>query len=578
MKNYCNPINLSYRFQHHSGFAYREAADPTLIFFKGTYYIFASMSAGFYYSQDLMDWNFHENRNLELYRYAPDVRQVGDYLVFCASAKKNCAFYTTLDPMSDQFEKISEPFPFWDPATFQDDDGRVYFYWGCDKDRPIYGIEMDPETLMPITEKQELISCKPYEHGFEHNNYPGKDEREPLLQKMIMRLVDMGKDKNAPYFEGPFMTKINGKYYLQYAAPGTSLPVYADGVYIGEGPLGPFRYQAHNPFSFRPMGFITGAGHGSTIEDEYGNLWHASTMRVSVNAMFERRVGLFPAGVDEDGILYCNQNFADYPYEIAKGKFDARTLTPKWMLLSYKKPAAASSCLNEHGVQLAVNENIRDWWCAKGSAGEWYQLDLQDVYKVFAIQVNFAEERVPQLKKKKSECSDTILTNYRYIDSSKDLKTRYLMEGSVDGKEWFVLEDKTQAETDLSHDYVRFANGTELRYVKITAHELPYGEKFALSGLRVFGEGNGQRPSQAENITTQRENDRVGIVRWDKVENAMGYNVRFGISPEKLYGSYQVYEQNEVLITALNKDWDCYVCIDSFNENGITEGVVTRLI
>lgn len=60
---------------------------------------------------------------------------------------------------------------------------------------------------------------------------------------------------------------------------------------------------------------MTGAGHGSTIADKYGNYWHASTMRISVNHDFERRVGLFPAGFDKDGVLYCNQNFADYPHE-----------------------------------------------------------------------------------------------------------------------------------------------------------------------------------------------------------------------------------------------------------------------
>ena len=25
------------------------------------------------------------------------------------------------------------------------------------------------------------------------------------------------------------------------------------------------------------------------------------------------RIGLFPAGFDDDGVLFCNQNFADYP-------------------------------------------------------------------------------------------------------------------------------------------------------------------------------------------------------------------------------------------------------------------------
>ena len=68
---------------------------------------------------------------------------------------------------------------------------------------------------------------------------------------------------------------------------------------------------------------MTGAGHGSTIADKYGNYWHASTMRISVNHDFERRVGLFPAGFDADGVLYCNQNLPT-----TRMRFRQANLTP----------------------------------------------------------------------------------------------------------------------------------------------------------------------------------------------------------------------------------------------------------
>ena len=47
------------------------------------------------------------------------------------------------------------------------------------------------------------------------------------------------------------MTKHAGKYYLQYGGPGTEFSGYGDGVYVGDMPLGPFTYQAHNPFSLQ---------------------------------------------------------------------------------------------------------------------------------------------------------------------------------------------------------------------------------------------------------------------------------------------------------------------------------------
>ena len=94
-QTFCNPLDLSYRYQHMliqgERSVFREGADPTLIFYKGTYYIFVSMASGFWYSKDLLDWKFHGNKDLLIYDYAPDVRQVGDYLYFCASRSRHCS-------------------------------------------------------------------------------------------------------------------------------------------------------------------------------------------------------------------------------------------------------------------------------------------------------------------------------------------------------------------------------------------------------------------------------------------------------------------------------------------------------
>ena len=148
--------------------AHREGADPTLIFFKGTYYAFVSMSAGFWHSKDLLNWEFHAAPDLLIYDYAPDVRQVGDYLYFCASRRNvNCPILRTKDPLNEKFEEVSAPFAFWDPDLFQDDDGRVYLYWGCTNTQPIWGIEMDPETILPIGDKVPLIYGREEELGYE---------------------------------------------------------------------------------------------------------------------------------------------------------------------------------------------------------------------------------------------------------------------------------------------------------------------------------------------------------------------------------------------------------------------------
>ena len=573
-----NPLNIPYQFQHYNKQASREAADPTLIFFKGRYYLFASMSGGFYYSDDMLHWDWHENRELTPFRYAPDVRQVGDWLIFSSSDRDPSAIYRSRDPLRDDFEKLSEPFPFWDPNTFQDEDGRVYFYWGCANTTPIYGQEFDPETMTPVGEKKELIFGKPGEHGWERPDYPGRPKeqgREGLAMRLYRLAMHLSGSDKKPFIEGAFMNKWNGKYYLQYAAPGTELATYGDGVYVGDSPLGPFTYQAHNPFSSKPGGFITGAGHGSTIEDEYGNLWHASTMRISVNANFERRLGLFPAGLDKDGLLFCNQNFADYPLEIPEGKFDPQSIKPKWMLLSYKKHAVASSYREGCEPARALDEDIRSCWCARGGAGEWYRLDLGDVNEIHGIQLNFADVEVPMLEVDKALRSN-VYTSNRYIDPDPTLRTRYLLEGSTDGSAWFVLADKRSAETNLPHDYIGL-DGVKLRYVRVTAEKLPYDEPFALSGLRVFGLANCASPDAVTAFDASHPDALTAKLSWKAVDRATGYNVRYGIAPDKLYSSHMVCGQTEVLLTMLNEGQTYYAAVDAFGEGGITEGNTIRL-
>ena len=109
------------------------------------------------------------------------------------------------------------------------------------------------------------------------------------------------------------MVKENNKYYLHYSAPGTEFKTYADGIYVSDAPKGPFQYADYSPFSFKPTGFISGAGHGCTFKDKNGNYWRVVTMTISIKHMFERRLGLFPVSFDSDGHIFCNTAFGDYP-------------------------------------------------------------------------------------------------------------------------------------------------------------------------------------------------------------------------------------------------------------------------
>ena len=599
MKYLCNPLNVTYRYQfnadqrlHGQLKICREAADPSMIYFEGRYYIFASMQLAVWVSDDLVNWEVHRlPEDLPLYDYAPDVRVKDGYVWFCASSReKNCDRYRTKDILNGPYEKVEGSFPFWDPNLFIDDDGRVYFYWGCSNMTPIYGVELDPETMSPIGEKKALIEGHPFEIGYERigednstlplseeeieMRYQGFMKRNPAPESMLsdeIKGMIRGMLSQKPYIEGAWMDKHCGKYYLQYACPGTQYNTYSDGVYVSDSPMGPFKLAENNPYSYKPGGFLPGAGHGSTMQDDQGNWWHTATMRISKNHDFERRVGLWPAGFDGDGELYCNQRYGDWPLKVSGFRQDAWR-NPEWMLLSVHKNAAASSCTEGHEALKAVEENVQTYWqAASTEKNEWLCVDLGKAFDIHAVQVNFADDEI------KMECPGEIRpgTQARYIEE-RDLITRWKLEGSLDGQEWFVIEDKSQVNTDLSHDLVIREEGFNARYLKLSEMEVPYGQKPCVSGLRVFGKGEGKAP-EVPAFKAERINDLDMNVTVEKQPDALGYNILFGSSPEKLYHSYMVFEAGEKRVGALIKDRKYFVRVDAFNENGITEGICVPL-
>ncbi|MCL6601266.1 MAG: family 43 glycosylhydrolase [Paenibacillus sp.] len=585
----CNPLNIEYKYQfNYSDGAmaiYREAADPSIVFFMGRHYLFPSMTAGFLVSDNLVDWIFYSLKGLPVYDYAPDVRVIGEYIYFSASHRtKNCSFYRTKDPVNGEFEEIEGTFPFWDPNLFEDEDGRVYFYWGCSNQTPIYGIELNPGDMKPIGEEVALIYGNIEEHGFERNfeNHITKspEELEDIVQGFVARNPNISEEylqtlrgyiNNNPFIEGAWMNKHNGRYYLQYAAPGTEYNIYSDGVYISANPLGPFTLARNNPFSYKPGGFLPGAGHGSTVEDCHANLWHAATMRISVNHIFERRLGLWPAGYDQDGELYCNQRYGDWPFRIEHASMNPWG-NPEWMLLSYDKPATASSYEENKEAAKATDENVQTWWrAASNASGEWLEIDLKKVCHVHAVQINFADDQL------RLELPDgAALYEGRFIDERQHF-TRWLLEGSLDGKEYFVIEDKSQANSDLSHDLVVKEEGMKARYIKCTVKELPYNQSACISGLRVFGIGEGPLPESTRGTQTNLISDLDLQVLWEE-DDAVGHNVIWGLAPDKLYHSYMIFGCNQVTLSALIKGQPLYVRVDAFNEKGITEGEVLKVI
>ncbi len=534
----CNPVNLNYRFCLDKP-SRREAADPTMINFKNEYYLFASKSGGYWHSTDLINWDLITTEDLPLEDYAPTAVVMNDTVYFMASSD-HPVIYKTGDPKSGKWKVVNASFPIGmiDPCLFVDDDGRLYFYYGCSNVNPIYAVELDTKTFNPIGESKALFNSHKDKYGWERSG-------------------DYNDQPDNPWMEGSWMTKHDGKYYLQYAVPGTQFKSYCDGLYVSDKPLGDYTIAPNNPCSSKPEGFIAAAGHSSTFQDKYGNYWHISTMTISVKHMFERRLGLFPMFFDKDGEFYAYTGFGDFPFKVPNKKISGPDeLSTHWMLLSYNKPVQVSSELAGHPKLYAADENIRNYWSAKtGDKGEWISIDLEKECTLNAVQINYAENET------------------QIYGRNPDIYYQYLLEYSSDNKTWHTLADKRENKTDVPHDYIELQKPVKARFVRLTNYHVPSGT-FAISGLRVFGNGGGKAPAKINKFSVERSAaDRCVVnIKWNKNKNVVGYNIRYGTEKTKLYHNYQVMDSDTITIRSLNGLSKYYFTIDAFNENGVTKG------
>jgi hypothetical protein len=395
--------------------------------------------------------------------------------------------------------------------------------------------------MQPVAEPVTVITHNPAEHGWEN---PGElNERA----------------KNG-YNEGSWMTKFNNRYYLQYASPGTEFKTYADGVYKSDSPTGPFNYEPSSPFSYKPGGFIAGAGHSSTFQDRYGNFWHVSSMSISIRHMFERRLGLFPACFDKDGVLRTFTSFGDYPTIMPDRKidFEKEDLFRGWMLLSYNKKITTSSSLENYPAINATDENIRTWWsAATGNPGEWICMELDKDVTINAVQLNFADN------------------DAKLKPDSKNLQYCYKILASDDQKSWKVIVDKSNNTKDACHDYIELDKPLKARFIKVENVRVPDG-KFSIYDLRIFGRKKGKSPADVKELTVVRDavDTRRATITWPKDNSATGYIVNYGTEVNKLYTSVMIYGANSVRLTGLNNGIKYYFSVDAFNESGITKGTL----
>ena len=582
---YCNPINLNYQVQHPNDTGdknlwVREGADPSFATFKGKYYLFSSVSEGYWESENLVDWKSLKPTSILnlpiLHNYAPTVFVMGDSIYLKDGNGPGPVYGTKTPEYPDSWKQVSpEGWHKADCQFFLDDDESLWIVYGCSPTGYLYIQKIDTKTFMPKGESNEFFMPDFKNRGWEGeiNGKRGMDHLEAH-----------------GWVEGGQLFKNNGIYYLVYSLPGLN-NAYANGVYTSKNILGPYTYQQHNPITQKLTGFSPGSGHGEIFKDRYGNWWTFALHAVWTFDRFERRIGMFPTTIDENGVLLSDTWLGDYPTIVPQKKRDSgASLWNGMNLLSVNRPVTVSST-HSGEPQFVVDEEVMTYWsAATGGANEWVQVDLGAQCLVEAVQANFCEvdlnvtremarireaynrfskeEKTPTVEDFKTLLPASSLS----IPDDPDAVIRYKVLGSVDGKKWIPIIDQSESIHDSPHDFNLAPKPLDARYVRLVNIHTPYKGKFAMRGLRVFGKGYGAKPV-APKFQVDRKTDRRKMeIHWAPVEGADGYVVRYGQEEDRLYLANQFYNTNSVQISCLESGTDYFVTVDAFNQNGYTKG------
>jgi len=135
-----------------------------------------------------------------------------------------------------------------------------------------------------------------------------------------------------------------------------------------------------------------------------------------------------------------------------------------------------------------------------------------------------------------------------------------------------TIGDLARETRDRPNAYIELPSTVRARYVRYD-HIHVGAANLAISDIRVFGNGAGSRPKTPAGLTARRQPDqRDAVISWRPLAGVVGYNVRWGIAPSKLYQTYQRFadEGTTLELRALTVGQAYWVAIESFDENGVS--------
>ncbi|MEA4890153.1 MAG: family 43 glycosylhydrolase [Clostridiaceae bacterium] len=446
---------------------YRSISDPSVVYYDGKWILYPSYALA-YLTEDFVHWE-HIDIGVPDLRYSP--------AIVCFRGK----WYLHGHGMSEVYSADSPLGPFTLCGHLTDTRGRVlkvcddcyladgdhlYLYWFGQKPA---GQGVDAEFISG-TMGAELNPDEPWQLLTEPVWLNEFDPSVPW-----QRIGEYNENERMGWIEGQWMTKIGSRYYLLYSGSGTRFGSYANGVAISEeGPLTGFIAQKkHDPFTEKRCGLLRGAGHGCIVRGPQNTYWTFYTSIFCYNHPYERRIGMDPVGIDENGELYCPA-VTDRP-QYAPGVLANPELGNDAGLLplTFLQRPKASSAVPGRDALYASDDSILTWWQPEKDDPEksiTFPLGTSTGYRIESLRIIWRDINMETL--------DGVMPGpFKYV-------VEYAPSAAAD--EWTMLVDAANNETDLCIDYRQF-DPVKAYAVRLRILGAPQGIEPGLVSLTVFG-------------------------------------------------------------------------------------------
>ncbi|MGL6159010.1 MAG: family 43 glycosylhydrolase [Microbulbifer sp.] len=365
-------------------------ADPTIIVHDDTFYIYVTTDGPGWGANELTVWHSKDFKNWTntvlnwpgrddgfTNVWAPDVIEGTDGRFYMYISINHEIWAGVADhPLGPWRNALDEDKPFialdFDPEVhhidanaFIDDDGQPYLYWGS---------------------------------GWEWERGPGY---VGLLADDMVSFTKPPRRTHPPhFFEGPYMLKRDGRYFLMYSDGKVSEPSYKIRYSYSKSPTGPWTEPEQSPILVTSADrTVFGPGHHSVLQwkGDYYLVYHRDANPFM--GMAHRQLCI-------DRLVFNKDNLIERVVPTHRGAFPQVTDDQQPANLAFGAKVTASSAAENYEAERLVDDNYGTRWsAAESDESPSLTIDLGEVKTTRRIEI-FPEYATKYYKYKVETSSD----------------------------------------------------------------------------------------------------------------------------------------------------------------------------